>query len=43
MEDADDPVAQLDPRYPVADGCNLTGAIGKRNDAELLSDRDRRL
>jgi len=34
MEDADDPVAQLDPRYPIAHGSDLAGAIGKRHDAE---------
>src|SRR5258708_7237935 len=35
MEGADDPVAGLDPRYPVANGSDLARAVGKRHDAEL--------
>ena len=35
MEGADDPVAELDPRYPVANGRDLARAVGKRHDAEL--------
>src|SRR6266853_3280043 len=35
MEGADDPIAQLDPRHPVANGSDLAGAVGKRHDTEL--------
>jgi len=43
VEGADDPVAELDPRHPFTDCCDLAGTIGKRHDSEFLSDRDRRL
>jgi hypothetical protein len=35
MEGADDPVAQLNPRYTVANGSNLAGAVGQRHYADL--------
>src|ERR1700730_19353404 len=35
MEATGNSVANLDPRYTVADDCNLTRAIGERHDAEL--------
>jgi len=35
MEGADDPVALLDPRYPLANGSNLARAVRNRHDAEL--------
>jgi hypothetical protein len=35
VEGADDPVAKLDPRHPVANGSDLAGTVGKRHDAEL--------
>jgi hypothetical protein len=35
MEGADDPVAKLDPRHPVANGSDLAGAVGKRHDAQF--------
>jgi hypothetical protein len=34
MEGADDPIAQLDPRHPIAHGSDLARAVGKRHDAE---------
>jgi hypothetical protein len=35
MEGTDDPVADLDPPYPAANGSDLARAVGKRHDAEL--------
>src|ERR1700730_1816006 len=35
MEATGNSVANLDPRHPVADGCNLTRTVGERHDAEL--------
>src|SRR5271170_3559327 len=35
MKCADDPVADLDPRHPVADGRDLAGAVGEWHDAGL--------
>src|SRR5260370_39839310 len=35
MEGADDPVTELDPRHPVANGSALARAVGQRHHAEL--------
>jgi hypothetical protein len=35
MEATGNSVADLDPRHPLADSCNLTRIVGKRHDAEL--------
>ena len=35
MEGANDSVAGIDPRYPVTNGSDLAGAVGKRHDTEL--------
>src|SRR5438132_2436553 len=35
MEATSNSIADLDPRYPIADGCNLTRTVGKRYHAEL--------
>src|SRR5882762_713767 len=35
MEATGNSVADLDPCYPIADGCNLTRTVRKRRDAEL--------
>jgi hypothetical protein len=43
MKTAGNSIANFDPRYSVADCCDLAGAIGQRHNGELRRTADRRL